>query len=178
MLSEPFNMLTHPVFDHHCGSLVLQLSKCIPRVTGRFLFAPATGSSLSGQPAQPDYSAQWAEYYRNMGMVREAEAIEQQSKLKAASGGDPGGPPSAAGAGQPAANGTQADYSAQWVEYYRSQGLVTEAANLEQQIKLSKVGDCCTAADSGTVLYRIGRGGGGAWLLQLCSLQLCSYALM
>ena len=101
---------------------------------------------MNPQAGQPDYSAQWAEYYRNMGMMREAEAIEQQSKLKAAAGGGPGGPPGApaaaptAGAGQPAANGTQAaDYSAQWVEYYRSQGMVTEAENLEQQIKLSKV---------------------------------------
>jgi far upstream element-binding protein len=33
---------------------------------------PATG--------QPDYSAQWAEYYRSMGMHREAEIIEQQTK--------------------------------------------------------------------------------------------------
>lgn len=29
---------------------------------------------------QPDYSAQWADYYRSMGMHREAEAIEQQAK--------------------------------------------------------------------------------------------------
>ena len=29
---------------------------------------------------QADYSAQWVEYYRSMGMVREAEAIEQQAK--------------------------------------------------------------------------------------------------
>lgn len=31
---------------------------------------PATG--------QPDYSAQWADYYRSLGMTKEAEAIEQQ----------------------------------------------------------------------------------------------------
>lgn len=35
---------------------------------------PATG--------QPDYSLQWAEYYRSLGMHREAEMIEQQVKLK------------------------------------------------------------------------------------------------
>jgi hypothetical protein len=34
---------------------------------------PATG--------QPDYSAQWIEYYRSMGMTREAEAIEQQARV-------------------------------------------------------------------------------------------------
>ena len=31
----------------------------------------------SVQP-QADYSAQWAEYYRSLGMVKEAEGIEQQ----------------------------------------------------------------------------------------------------
>ena len=29
---------------------------------------------------QPDYSAQWAEYYRSIGKVKEAEAIEAQMK--------------------------------------------------------------------------------------------------
>lgn len=42
---------------------------------------------ISGQPGpmaqgQPDYSAQWIEYYRSMGMTREAEAIEAQMKAK------------------------------------------------------------------------------------------------
>lgn len=32
---------------------------------------------------QPDYSAQWAEYYRSMGLHREAEMIEQQAKQNA-----------------------------------------------------------------------------------------------
>ena len=32
---------------------------------------PATG--------MPDYSAQWAEYYRSIGYVQEAEKIEQQA---------------------------------------------------------------------------------------------------
>lgn len=29
---------------------------------------------------QPDYTLQWVEYYRSIGMVREAEMIEQQAK--------------------------------------------------------------------------------------------------
>merc|ERR1711915_237309 len=33
---------------------------------------------------QPDYSAQWAECYRSLGMVKEAEIIEQQSQARAA----------------------------------------------------------------------------------------------
>jgi len=35
-----------------------------------------------GGVAQPDYSAQWAEYYRSLGKFKEAEAIEAQMKMK------------------------------------------------------------------------------------------------
>lgn len=31
---------------------------------------------------QPDYSKQWAEYYRSIGKIDEAEAIENQIKAK------------------------------------------------------------------------------------------------
>jgi len=30
------------------------------------------------QAGQADYSQQWAEYYRSMGMIKEAEAIEMR----------------------------------------------------------------------------------------------------
>merc|ERR1719328_306185 len=69
-------------------------------------------AAASLQAGQPDYSAQWADYYRSMGMVREAEAIEQQ--MRGRPQGQPSAPPS-----QPAApsngaqNGSGADYSAQ-----------------------------------------------------------------
>lgn len=33
---------------------------------------------VNPQTGQPDYSLQWAEYYRSLGMHREAEMIEQQ----------------------------------------------------------------------------------------------------
>lgn len=46
--------------------------------------APAGGPAGQGQP---DYSQQWIEYYRSMGMHREAEAIEQQVKAKQSTGG-------------------------------------------------------------------------------------------
>merc|ERR1719193_2049519 len=70
-----------------------------------------------GAPAQPDYSGQWAEYYRSLGMVKEAEIIEQQSLARAA----------------PVHSAQPSDYSALWAEYYRSVGKVKEAEIIEQQ---------------------------------------------
>lgn len=43
--------------------------------------APAAAAPGAGG-AQPDYSAQWADYYRSIGKVKEAEAIEAQMKNK------------------------------------------------------------------------------------------------
>lgn len=42
---------------------------------------PANGGAPSGAGGQ-DYSHQWIEYYKSMGMTREAEAIELQMKQK------------------------------------------------------------------------------------------------
>jgi len=101
------------------------------------------GGAVQPGSGQPDYSAQWADYYRSVGMLREAEAIEQQMR------GRPGQAPAAAPAAPapqavpqaaPAPNGAAqngggADYSAQWAEYYRSIGKVKEAETIEAQMK-------------------------------------------
>jgi len=41
---------------------------------------PGPQPGAATQNGQPDYSAQWAEYYRSIGKVKEAEAIEAQMK--------------------------------------------------------------------------------------------------
>ncbi|CAG9853562.1 unnamed protein product [Phyllotreta striolata] len=104
--------------------------------------APPNSVQMNPSTGQPDYSMQWAEYYRSLGMHREAEIIEQQAKAKVASGAAaPGMPQSAPVAGAAsaavasAAGQGQADYSAQWAEYYRSIGKVKEAEVIEAQMK-------------------------------------------
>jgi far upstream element-binding protein len=102
----------------------------------------AGGVSVNPQTGQPDYSAQWAEYYRSMGMNREAEAVEATIATRPAGGAPGGGGPGggAPGGGGNAANGSQnggggADYSAQWADYYRSVGKIKEAEAIEAQMK-------------------------------------------
>jgi hypothetical protein len=48
-----------------------------------------------------DYSAQWAEYYRSVGKIEEAEAIEAQIRAKAVPQPQPAGFPAAPYAAQP-----------------------------------------------------------------------------
>lgn len=60
--------------------------------------APAAAPAVTSAPQQggaaPDYSAQWAEYYRSIGKTKEAEAIESQIRAKSSSGGaGPGAQP-------------------------------------------------------------------------------------
>uniref|UniRef100_A0A336KYJ9 CSON000608 protein n=1 Tax=Culicoides sonorensis TaxID=179676 RepID=A0A336KYJ9_CULSO len=97
-----------------------------------------------------DYSQQWIDYYKQMGMHREAEMIEQQIKMR---GNGQGAQPAANGqaapgnpaAGAAAAQG-QADYSAQWAEYYRRMGKVEEAEAIEKQMAAQKSGGGAPAA--------------------------------
>merc|ERR1719422_402418 len=86
----------------------------------------AGGPAINPATGQPDYSAQWADYYRSLGMTKEAEQIEQQM---------PQQQPQAAP--QPAA---APDYSAQWAEYYRSIGKTKEAEQIEAQIRAKGAG--------------------------------------
>lgn len=45
---------------------------------------PGSAGSVTPTPSggSADYSAQWAEYYRSIGKLKEAEAIEAQIKMK------------------------------------------------------------------------------------------------
>lgn len=44
--------------------------------------AAAVGGADASASNQADYSPQWAEYYRSLGKIKEAEAIEAQMKQK------------------------------------------------------------------------------------------------
>jgi len=93
----------------------------------QFPGAPAQGAPGGGS----DYSAQWIEYYKGMGMFKEAEMIEQQVAASAPQPAPAAAVPQGAPAGQ--------DYSAQWAEYYRSIGKMKEAEAIEAQMR-AKVG--------------------------------------
>nr|XP_024214387.1 far upstream element-binding protein 2 isoform X3 [Halyomorpha halys] len=96
-------------------------------------FAGGAIPNMAAAP-QADYSQQWIEYYRSLGLHNEADAIEQQIKAKQAA--------QAAAAAQqtqptpqPQQNGAAPDYSAQWAQYYRSLGKIKEAESIEHQMK-------------------------------------------
>ncbi|KAG5675403.1 hypothetical protein PVAND_005311 [Polypedilum vanderplanki] len=100
------------------------------------------GAMPDGNSNQPDYSLQWIEYYRSMGMHQQAEAIEAQIKARGGSGasGAPGmtqgNPPQ--GANRPDQSGPEGntrDYSQEWANYYRQIGKIEEAEAIERQIK-------------------------------------------
>ncbi|XP_017839375.1 far upstream element-binding protein 2 isoform X2 [Drosophila busckii] len=96
--------------------------------------AMAAGQAQAGGAANTgDYSAQWIEYYKQIGCHREADMIEQQMKAKQAAGA------SGQAAQQPQQQQAQqagaADFSAQWAEYYRSVGKVEEAEAIEKSLK-------------------------------------------
>ena len=57
-------MLLTQVIYAHSGALVIKHS--------------ISSGAAAPQAGQADYSQQWAEYYRSMGMIKEAEAIEMR----------------------------------------------------------------------------------------------------
>ncbi|CAG9797486.1 unnamed protein product [Chironomus riparius] len=96
---------------------------------------------INAPSGQPDYSLQWIEYYRSMGMHQQADAIESQVKSSRPSSGptipganppQPQAPSSGAGG---ASSDSQRDYSREWAMYYRQIGRVEEAEAIERQIK-------------------------------------------
>ncbi|KAB7500828.1 Far upstream element-binding protein 3 [Armadillidium nasatum] len=64
--------------------------------------------------------------------------VPQPGAVSVASGGAPVAMAQAAPAGNAAPMGPAQDFSQQWIEYYRSQGMNAEADKIEQQLKASK----------------------------------------
>ncbi|XP_070500649.1 far upstream element-binding protein 1-like isoform X3 [Chironomus tepperi] len=101
---------------------------------------PGGPQGINAPSGQPDYSLQWIEYYRSMGMHQQADAIESQVKTRPQSGpAIPGANPPqpqtpSSGAGG-ASSDSQRDYSREWAMYYRQIGRVEEAEAIERQIK-------------------------------------------
>jgi len=99
---------------------------------------PAANPAQAQQQAQQaDYSRQWAEYYRSLGMHREADMLEQQRSGAYGAPAAPQAPaaPAVTAAAYAANAGGGQDYSAQWAEYYRSVGKIKEAEAIEAQIR-------------------------------------------
>ncbi|XP_047035079.1 far upstream element-binding protein 1 isoform X2 [Helicoverpa zea] len=134
--------------------------------------APQQQVQINPATGQPDYSQQWIDYYRSLGLMREAEAIEQQAKQQQqgmdGGGGGGGTPPASSGpaagpgaAPAPPAGGSQPDYSAQWAEYYRSIGKLKEAEAIEAQIKLKSSGGGGGGGSGGSSTPGAGAAGAG-----------------
>ena len=50
-----------------------------------WIAGPNGGPQINPATGQPDYSAQWVEYYKSIGMMKEAAVVEEQAKLNKAS---------------------------------------------------------------------------------------------
>lgn len=50
--------------------------------SGQIAAAPHANPAVNPHTGQPDYSAQWAAYYRSQGMHEQADMIEQQMKTR------------------------------------------------------------------------------------------------
>ncbi|XP_055621045.1 far upstream element-binding protein 3 isoform X3 [Toxorhynchites rutilus septentrionalis] len=93
----------------------VQTTQANPTVQGQSVVATSNaGAQQSTGGGQADYSAEWAEYYRRLGRIDEAEAIEKQiatnkaPQVQTTTGGQPGnaaGQPFNAASGGPGAAG-------------------------------------------------------------------------
>merc|ERR1719154_929695 len=106
--------------------------------------APAIAPAQPTQPQQQgsvaqDFSQQWIDYYRAQGQHAEADKIEAQVKAqKQQQVAAPAAAPSPAAPAAATNGATAQDFSQQWIQYYRSQGMHAEADKIEAQMKASK----------------------------------------
>lgn len=85
--SSPAAVLrTRPQLLANRRAIVVSVTFSIVNSIVQYDVANAGSVPVNPQTGQPDYTAQWIQYYRSIGAIKDAEALEQQLKAKVRDG--------------------------------------------------------------------------------------------